>query len=110
MCTKKGGKTLLATRHARVFKKRYQVYACLRRKRRAFRLGTNALPYGDDQVHSLRLRGRFVAYSLLISTRRSLRVRDLRTGRIVHAARAMVGPTHFTVLTALRLKRNGSIA
>ena len=110
VCTKKGGKTLLATRGARVFKKRDQVYACLRRKRRAFRLGTNALPYGEDQVQSLRLRGRFVAYSLVISTRRSMRVRDLSSGRVVHAAQAMVAPTHLNVITALKLRRNGSIA
>ncbi|MDQ4049017.1 MAG: hypothetical protein M3131_06520, partial [Actinomycetota bacterium] len=108
MCAKKGGKTLLATRAARVFNKRGQVYACLRGKRRAFRLGGRGGAYGDDDVRDYRLRGRFVAYSLHRSSGRRVRVKKLRQGRTVHDAIASplrFGP--FTALTDLKVKRNG---
>lgn len=111
VCAKKAGKTLLRTSDARVFKKRRQVYACLLRKRRAFRLRGHALPYGDDDIRDFRLRGRFVAYSLRRSSGRRVRVKELRRGRTIHDAKvALVSRIGFTALTDLRLKRNGSVA
>ena len=110
-CAKKPGKTLLVTRDARVFKKRRQVYACLLKKRRTFRLGGHALPYGDDEIRDLRLRSRFVAYSLRRSSGRRIRVKELHRGRTIHDAKAaLVSRIGFTALTDLRLTRNGSVA
>ena len=95
MCAKKGGKTLLATRGARVFKKRFQIYACLRRGQRAFLLGRNLASAADSQVGDLRLRGRFVAYSFRGSWPTRVRVKELRRGRTVHAADATVVAARF---------------
>ena len=112
LCTHKGGKTLLATRDARVFAKHGQAYACLRRSRRAFRLGSHSGEvFGHDRSTSFRLRGRFVAYSLARSFGLRVRVRDLRRGRMLHDVAALTTPTRpFEYLTDLRLKRNGSVA
>jgi len=111
VCAKKGGKTIVSTREARVFKKRFVVYACLRRARRAFPLGANFAPAGDDEIGDVRLRGRFVAYSWRRSAAVRVRVKDLRRGRTVHNASASVivrpGAPR---LTDLELTRNGSIA
>ncbi len=109
LCSKKGGKTLRASKEARVFKKRRQTYACLRRARRAFRLGGYELPRGDDDVRNFRLRGRFVAYSLLRSGL-TVRVMELRRGRIIHNARAARGFLPFGFLTDIRLARSGAVA
>ena len=109
VCAKKAGKTLLATRDARVFKRSGQFYACLRRARRAFRLGGRGGDFGDDAIGNLALRGRFVAYSLHKSSGRTVRVKELRRGRMIHDVDAgSVGP--FDFLTDIRLARNGSVA
>jgi hypothetical protein len=111
VCAKKGGKTIVSTREARVFKKRAQVYACLRRGRRAFPLGRNVPPVADDRVGRIRLRGRFVAYLWRGSWRGRVKVKELRRGRTVHdGALTVVARPGFTALSDLELKRNGSIA
>lgn len=110
VCEKKGGKRLLSSREARVFRKHLQIYACLRGRRRAVRLGGRAGDYGDDDIRDLRLRGRFVAYSLHRSSGRRIRVKELRRGRTVHDALAgPLGTGPLTRLTDVELKRNGSV-
>lgn len=111
VCGRKGGETIRATRDARVFKKRSVVYACLRRARRAFPLGRNPAPAGDDQVSDLRLHGRFVAYVSRESWAARIRVKELRRGRTVHDAGATaVGRPGYAQITDLELGRNGSVA
>ena len=110
VCAKKPGKTLLVTRDARAFERGDVVYACLRRSRRAFALGSNQAPAGNDEVRNLRLRGRYVAYSVPRGLAR-VRAKELRRGRLVHdataATRSRVG---LTTVTDLELSRRGLIA
>lgn len=111
VCKKKGGKTLLVTREARVFRKQGQVYACLSRKRRAFRLGGRSELGLLDEVSNFRLAGRYVAYSRHESRGLRVTVRELRRGRAVRDAKAaVVSRRPFGFLTDIKLRRNGSVA
>ncbi len=108
-CTTKTAKTLLATRQARVFNKRGRIYACLKRGRKSFQIGTRA-SFAGNNMRNLRLAGRYVAYSNSLN-RVKLTVRELRKGRIIHDETA-AQPTRPTLsfLTDVKLKRTGSLA
>ena len=108
VCTKKAGKTLLATREARAFKRRGQFYACLRRSRRAVRLGGRGGDFGDDAIRNVALGGGSSPTACTGPTGRTVRVRELRRGRTIHDADAgRVGP--FDFLTDIRLARSGAV-
>jgi hypothetical protein len=108
-CKTKAAKTLLAAKRARVFQKRDRIYACLYRGRRVFRIGTRQSVAGNN-ARNLRLAGCFVAYSQTLDGVK-LKVRDLRTGRVVHsqAAQDLTRPA-LSFLTDVKLKRTGAIA
>lgn len=108
-CRTKSAKTLLATGQARVFQKRGRIYACLKRGRRVFRIGTRQ-SVGGNNTRNLRLAGRFVAYSPSLNGVK-LTVRNLRSGRVVHneAAGDLKRPA-LGFLTDVKLKRTGSLA
>lgn len=98
----KAGSTVTATKYARVFRQRGRTYACRYRTGRRFLLG-------GDTVHNVRIAGRYVGYSRVTGAAgRKITVRELRRGRIVHDARAAALPP--SLITDLRLKRNGSVA
>jgi len=105
-----GGKTLLATKHARVFEKGAGVYACLLRSRRRLLLGSKS---GSElgRVSNFRLGGHFVAYVRRRPSGLRVTVRELRRGRFARDATAAVASRlGATRVTDLRLKRNGSVA
>ena len=99
----KVGTTVTATKYARVFRQRGRTHACRYRTGRRFLLG-------GDTVHNVRLAGRYVGYSRAVTgaAGRKITVRELRRGRVVHDARAAALPP--SLITDLRLKRNGSVA
>jgi len=108
MCTSKRAKTLLATRHARVFRQRGRIYACLYSTHRSFQIGTRSSFSGHTRT--LRLAGRFVAYSRT-QIRLKLTVKDLRRGRTVHdEAAADLTRSAVSFITDVMLKRSGSLA
>lgn len=110
-CATKAARTLLATKHARVFKKRQRIYACLYRTRRSFRIGGRNSSGGKSSIGNLRLAGRFVAYSRMGQRGIKLTVRELRKGRIVRDTPATVSERPgLTAVTDVELKRNGSLA
>jgi hypothetical protein len=108
-CKSKAAKTLLSTRHARVFQKGDRIYACLRRGHRVFRIGTRQ-SIGGNNKRNLRLAGRYVAYSSTLNAVK-VTVRNLRSGRVVHneAAAQLTRPA-LSSLTDVKLKRTGAIA
>src|SRR5947208_16347170 len=88
-CRPKGSTTILATPKVRVYqltaKRTARFYACLVKPTRAFSLG----PAAGGTLYPVVIRGPFIAYQRFFVTRGAvdtdLAVRDLRTGRVVHA-------------------------
>ncbi len=109
-CKTKAAKTLLTSKHARVFKQRGRIYACLYRPGRSFQIGGRNAAGGNTDIANLRLAGRFVAYSRSQSGIR-LAAKELRRGKVVRDTPATVATTPgLTAVTDLELKLNGSLA
>lgn len=114
-CPGAGGKTVVRTKSVRVFtlpgrfSTNRDYYACLYRKKKAFRI--TLIDYGGSDVHrrSIRLAGRYVALvqnaAIQDTSSEFVVVRDLTTGRAVYA-----GPRPFGMVRDLVLKRTGSTA
>jgi hypothetical protein len=123
-CRRHGSKTLRTSSTARVFEREGNVYGCLYRVGRPYRLGVSDPHggFGGDYVDPIRLRGPFVGFARQWSdhygqTDATVAVKDLRDGRVVHAfSRSGNGqdvcygaPPPYEV-TDLALARSGGVA
>jgi hypothetical protein len=113
--------TVYASEYARVFQKRAKdadnpdpVYACLYSRNRVFRLGTDDC-FDSHGVGDVRLAGRYVGYSVEVcgisEGSDDVRVKDLRTGALVHhvdATDTVPVPDSY-VVTDLELRRTGAV-
>ena len=98
-CRASGATTIKRSRYARIFRAGGRSYGCLFSRGQAFRLGDESANESAPDSYTLgpavRLAGRYAAYEIRFSGRDqpdfSIRVLDLRTGRVRRAPRTLIG-------------------
>ena len=121
-CAAKHSKTVLASGSARVWTREAtggrDVFACLYKKGRSYRLGFADECQNETQATDYRLAGSYIGYVEtscgLVSGDDGVVVRNLKTGKVKWAASAATGTPApndeaSTYVTDLELKRDGSI-
>ena len=119
-CATAHGRTVAATRDARVYRDRGRTFACRYDTNRRFWLKDEPAEPDALDVEEIRLAGRYIGYELAfygrIDSRFWVRVRDLRTGRwLVHRDAVTFDPVNedpkaSSGVTDLELTRTGAVA